>query len=94
VRLENTHPSDDEEFEVATVKAQIPGIFYRRSSPEAAPFVEEGSSVEAGQTIALIEVMKTFNDVKLDQAGTVTKFLIDDGDEVSIGQDIAEVETA
>lgn len=77
---------------MSTIKAPMPGVFYRRPSPEADPYVDEGTSVAAGQTLALIEVMKTFNEVKAGEAGTVSRFLIDDGDEVSIGDDIVEVE--
>jgi acetyl-CoA carboxylase biotin carboxyl carrier protein len=75
-----------------TIKATMPGVFYRRPSPDADPYVEEGGSVSPGQTIALIEVMKTFNELKAETGGTVTKFLLADGDEVAMGQDIAEVE--
>ncbi|TNC29093.1 acetyl-CoA carboxylase [Amycolatopsis alkalitolerans] len=77
---------------MATIKATMPGVFYRRPSPDADPYVEEGGSFTPGQTIALIEVMKTFNELKAEDAGRITRFLIDDGDEVSMGQDIAEVD--
>lgn len=77
-----------------TIKATMPGVFYRRPAPEQAPYVEEGGEVTNGQTIALIEVMKTFNEVTADTSGTVTRFLLDDGDEVAMGQDIAEVDGA
>ncbi|RBM11637.1 biotin carboxyl carrier domain-containing protein [Prauserella sp. PE36] len=79
---------------MATIKATMPGVFYRCPSPGAEPYVAEGGDVSEGQTIALIEVMKTFNEVKAEVSGTVTKFLIADGDEVSIGQDIMEVDGA
>lgn len=77
---------------MTTIKAPIPGVFYRRSSPEAEAFVDEGGAIAIGETIALIEVMKTYNEVKADAAGTVVRFLIDDGDEVSMGDDIVEVD--
>lgn len=77
---------------MGTIKATMPGVFYRRPSPDADPYVQEGDDFSAGQTIAVIEVMKTFNELKAEEAGTVRKFLIDDGDEVSMGQDIAEVD--
>ncbi|MFC7343085.1 acetyl-CoA carboxylase [Saccharopolyspora griseoalba] len=75
-----------------TIKATMPGVFYRRPSPEDDPFVPEGSSVSPGQTVAVIEVMKTFNELKAEVGGTVTRFLIADGDEVEMGQDVAEVD--
>lgn len=77
-----------------TIKATMPGVFYRSPSPEDDPYTAEGSSVSPGQTVALIEVMKTFNEVKAEQSGTISKFLIDDGDEVDVGQDIAELGNA
>lgn len=76
---------------MTTIKTAVPGVFYRRPSPEEPPYVQEGDTIRPGQTIALIEVMKNFNEVKADQAGTVTRFLVEDGDEVSISQDIAEL---
>lgn len=77
---------------MATVKSTIPGVFYRRPSPDAPPYVQEGDWIEPGQTVALVEVMKNFNDLKTEQAGTIARFLVEDGDEVSIGQDVLELE--
>ena len=76
---------------MTTIKTAVPGVFYRRPSPEEPPYVQEGDTIQPGQTIALVEVMKNFNEVKADQAGTVTRFLVEDGDEVFISQDIAEL---
>ncbi|TDD34285.1 biotin carboxyl carrier domain-containing protein [Saccharopolyspora elongata] len=72
--------------------AQMPGVFYRRPSPEANPFIEPGSVVRPGQTLGLIEVMKTFNEVKADRVCRVSKILLDDGDEVDVGQTMFEVD--
>ncbi|MEB3366712.1 acetyl-CoA carboxylase [Saccharopolyspora mangrovi] len=79
---------------MSTVDAQMPGVFYRRPSPEADPYIETGTLVQAGQTIGLIEVMKTFNEVKAEKPGRVSKILLDDGDEVDIGQSMFEVDEA
>lgn len=76
----------------ATIKATMPGVFYRRPAPDAEPYVDVGQRVSPGQTIALIEVMKTFNEVRAETGGTVTAFLIDDGEEVAMGQDILELD--
>lgn len=77
---------------MSTVDAQLPGVFYRRPSPDADPFIEPGSVVRPGQTLGLIEVMKTFNEVKADRAYRVSKVLLDDGDEVDVGQTMFEVD--
>lgn len=75
---------------MATIKTATPGVFYRRPSPDDPPYVQEGDTIEPGQTVALVEVMKNFNEIKAEDAGTVTRFLVEDGDEVSISQDIVE----
>ena len=75
-----------------TVKAQMPGTFYRRPDPESDFYVEEGGSVSAGDTVGLIEVMKSFHEVKAEEDGTVSKFLVEHEDAVDAGQDILEME--
>lgn len=75
-----------------TVKAQMPGTFYRRPEPESDAFVEEGDSVSAGDTVGLIEVMKSFHEVKAEEDGTVSKILVGDEEAVSAGQDLVELE--
>lgn len=79
---------------MSTVDAKMPGVFYRRPSPDADPFIEPGSVVHAGQTIGLIEVMKTFNEVKAEKDCRVGSILLDDGDEVDVGQTMFEVDEA
>lgn len=74
------------------VKAQLPGTFYRSPDPESEPYVAEGVKVFAGDVVGLIEVMKSFHEVKAEQDGTVAKFLIEDGDAVAPGQDLLELE--
>ena len=77
---------------MATIKSPMPGIFYRRPSPGADEFSQPGDAVTAGQTIGLVEVMKNFAELKTKDAGTFKHFLLEDGDEVSVGQDVAIVE--
>jgi acetyl-CoA carboxylase biotin carboxyl carrier protein len=76
---------------MSTVQSPLPGVFYRRPSPDADPFVEEGSEVSQGQVIGLIEVMKNFSELKADSAGTLASFLVEDAAEVEVGQGIAEI---
>lgn len=75
-----------------TVKAQMPGTFYRRPDPDSGPYVEEGDSVSAGDTVGVIEVMKSFHEVKAGEGGTVSKFLVEDEEAVDAGQDLVELE--
>jgi acetyl-CoA carboxylase biotin carboxyl carrier protein len=75
-----------------TVRAQMPGTFYRRPDPDSDPYVNEGDSVSAGDTVGLIEVMKSFHEVKAEDDGTVSKFLVEDEEAVDAGQDVLELE--
>ena len=76
---------------MATIKSPIPGTFYRCPTPEAPPFHEVGDTVAPGDVIGLVEVMKTFHEIKADQAGTITAFLLESEDPVDAGQDVIEL---
>ncbi len=75
-----------------TVKSPMPGTFYRRPDPESDPFVNEGDAVSPGDTVGLVEVMKSFHEIKAQEVGTVSKILLDDEDAVGAGQDVVELE--
>ena len=56
---------------MAEVLSPIPGTFYRKPNPDAAPFVEIGSEVNEDTTVCLVEVMKTFNEIKAGAKGKI-----------------------
>jgi acetyl-CoA carboxylase biotin carboxyl carrier protein len=70
----------------------MPGTFYRRPDPESDSYVEEGAQVSAGDTVGLIEVMKSFHEVKADEDGTIAKFFVENEEAVDAGQDLVEME--
>jgi biotin carboxyl carrier protein len=74
------------------IRSPLPGTFYRKPSPDAAPFKVDGDSVAAADPIGLIEVMKTFHEIPAGVAGSSISFLIDDAEPIMAGQVIAEVE--
>lgn len=76
-------------MEKTKVLAAIPGIFYRKSSPDEDVYVNEGDAVKAGDIIGLVEVMKTFYEVKAEQDGVIESFLVSNEDTVDAGQEIA-----
>ncbi len=76
---------------MADVISPLPGIFYRRPAPDKDPYVSEGDTVTAGQTIGMVEIMKQFAEVQSDVAGVLETFLIDDGGTVNPGETIATV---
>jgi len=68
------------------------GVAYLSSEPGAAPFVNVGQSVAAGQTVMLIEAMKTFNQIKASKSGTITQILVTPGQPVEYGEPLMIVE--
>jgi len=75
------------------VRSPMVGTFYRASSPDADPFVEEGSAVRKGQALCIIEAMKMMNEVEAEQSGQVVKILCDNGQRVEYGQPLIVIET-
>jgi acetyl-CoA carboxylase biotin carboxyl carrier protein len=74
------------------VVTPVPGTFYRRPDPDSEPFKQEGDSVEAGDTLGLVEIMKNFQEVKAEAGGTLSKYLVDNEDSVDAGQAVAVVD--
>jgi acetyl-CoA carboxylase biotin carboxyl carrier protein len=68
------------------------GTTYLATEPGAAPFVTVGSKVSVGQTVLIIEAMKTMNHIPATKAGTVTKILVEDGQPVEFGEPLIIVE--
>lgn len=74
------------------ITAPLVGVFYRASSPDAEPFVKEGDRVEAGQVVCILEAMKLFNEITSDHAGVVTRIVPENGELVSLGQEMFWIE--
>ncbi|HVX32419.1 MAG TPA: biotin/lipoyl-containing protein, partial [Solirubrobacterales bacterium] len=68
------------------------GLFWRAPSPGAPPFVEVGQRVAAGDTVAIVEVMKLMNHVAAPVDGVVTAILVENGESVEFGQPIVVVD--
>jgi len=77
---------------MADIISPLPGIFYRKPGPDKDPYVNEGDTVEVGQVIGLVEIMKQFTEVRADAAGVVQEFKVEDNGMVNPGDVIAVVE--
>jgi acetyl-CoA carboxylase biotin carboxyl carrier protein len=75
-----------------TVMSPMVGTAYVAPEPGAKPFVEVGSSVRAGDTLLIIEAMKTMNQIPAPRAGTVIQILIEDGTPVEFGEPLMIIE--
>lgn len=74
------------------LKSPMVGTFYRAPEPGAVPFVEVGDSVRKGQTVAVIEAMKTFNEIPSPRDGVVKQILVESGAPVEYGEALMVVE--
>ena len=74
------------------VKSPMVGTAYLSPSPGAAPFAKEGSQVTEGQTIMIVEAMKTMNHIPAPKAGTVKRILVEDGAAVEFGTPLVIIE--
>ena len=68
------------------VTSPLVGTFYHAPSPEAPPFVSNGDSVQEGQTLCIVEAMKTMNEIKADRPGRILEICVENGQLVEYGQ--------
>ncbi|MFC7734923.1 acetyl-CoA carboxylase biotin carboxyl carrier protein [Roseomonas sp. GCM10028921] len=88
-------PAASDEVTAATpgaVTSPMVGVAYLAPEPGAAPFITIGGRVAQGQTVLLIEAMKTFNQIKAPKAGTVTRILVESGMPVEFGEPLLVIE--
>jgi acetyl-CoA carboxylase biotin carboxyl carrier protein len=85
-------PTTDDAAHPGAVVSPMVGIAYLAPEPGAAPFVTLGQTVSAGQTLLLIEAMKTFNQIKAPKGGTVARILVAPGAPVEYGQPLLILE--
>jgi acetyl-CoA carboxylase biotin carboxyl carrier protein len=89
---ESARPEIDLASHPGAVKSPMVGTVYRAAEPGAAPFVEIGSRVTEGQTLMIIEAMKTMNHIPAPVSGTVTEILFENGQPVEFGEVLAIIE--
>ena len=86
-------PTDEPEVSSAIrLESPMVGTFYRSPSPSQPAFVDEGDSVEIGQTLCILEAMKLFNEFKAEHAGVIRRILVANAEPVEYGQPLFELE--
>jgi acetyl-CoA carboxylase biotin carboxyl carrier protein len=75
----------DPALDPGAVASPMVGTVYLQPEPDAPPFVVEGQQVEQGQTLVIVEAMKTMNQIPAPRAGTVRRILVEDGAPVEYG---------
>jgi len=75
------------------INSPMVGTFYSSSSPDAEPYAKEGTRVEIGQTVCIIEAMKLMNEIKAESAGVIVKVLVDNAQPVEFGQPLFAIKS-
>lgn len=77
-----------------TIKSPMIGTFYRRASPDKPLLAEEGTEVNSGKVVCIIEAMKLFNEIESEVKGTIVKVLVEDASPVEFDQPLFLVQPA
>ncbi|MEZ5841705.1 MAG: acetyl-CoA carboxylase biotin carboxyl carrier protein [Hyphomicrobiales bacterium] len=85
-------PVSESKPKAGTVMSPMVGTAYRSPEPGASTFVEVGSDVKVGQTLLIVEAMKTMNAIPAPVAGRVTAILVEDGQPVEFGEPLVVIE--
>ncbi|MFQ6778057.1 MAG: acetyl-CoA carboxylase biotin carboxyl carrier protein [Alphaproteobacteria bacterium] len=88
----NTQNKNNNDNVQNALKSPMVGVVYLAAEPGAKPFVNVGDTVHAGDTVALVEAMKTFNPIKSERDGTVKEILVSDGAAVEYDQPLIVIE--
>jgi acetyl-CoA carboxylase biotin carboxyl carrier protein len=82
----------DPSLHPGVVTSPMVGTAYRSAEPGAMPFVDVGSKVKAGDTVLIIEAMKTMNQIPAPRTGTVVQIFVDDSHPVEFGEPLMIIE--
>lgn len=82
----------EDQFSGHVVKSPMVGTFYRSATPGGKSFVEIGQTVQAGETLCIIEAMKILNQIESDKSGTLVKILVENAEPVEYGQPLFVIE--
>tara|TARA_B100001989_G_scaffold181636_1_gene131891 strand:+ start:25 stop:450 length:426 start_codon:yes stop_codon:yes gene_type:complete len=86
---QNTNNKISESF--LSIDSPMVGIIYLTPKPSSPPFAKKGQKIKKGDTICLIEAMKTFNEIKSDRDCTIKSVMVKNGEAVEFGQPLFEI---
>jgi acetyl-CoA carboxylase biotin carboxyl carrier protein len=90
----NSNPAVETNVRIKEIKSPMIGTFYRSSNPETGPFVNVGDTIQAGQTVGIIEAMKLFNEIDAEISGKIIKVLVENSSPVEYDQPLFLIEVA
>ena len=86
-----SNTTTNESSSIQSIDSPMVGVIYLTPKPSFPPFVKSGQKIKKGDTICLIEAMKTFNEIKSDKDGVVKSILVKNGEAVEFGQPLFEI---
>ena len=87
----NQNVKSEKENSFISIDSPMVGIIYLTPKPSSPPFAKKGQKIKKGDTLCLIEAMKTFNEIKSDKDGVVKSILVKNGEAVEFGQPLFEI---
>ncbi|MDK8501509.1 acetyl-CoA carboxylase biotin carboxyl carrier protein [Aerococcus sp. UMB1112A] len=82
---------EEESFSGQVVTSPIVGVVYLAPGPDRDPYVSLGQTIQAGETVCIVEAMKIMNEIPAECSGTISQILVKDGEVVEYGQPLFEI---
>ncbi len=89
--VNNQKSQNDSSSNLLTIDSPMVGIVYLTPKPSSPPFAKKGQNIKKGDTICLIEAMKTFNEIKSDRDCAIKTVIVKNGEAVEFGQPLFEI---
>ena len=87
----NQNINEENNKSLISIDSPMVGIIYLTPKPSSPPFAKKGQKIKKGDTICLIEAMKTFNEIKSDRDCTIKSVMVKNGEAVEFGQPLFEI---
>ena len=89
--ITSQNDKNEKNIDLISIDSPMVGIIYLTPKPSSPPFAKKGQKIKKGETICLIEAMKTFNEIKSDRDCIIREVLVKNGEAVEFGQPLFEI---
>ena len=89
--ITSQNDKNEKNIDLISIDSPMVGIIYLTPKPSSPPFAKKGQKIKKGETICLIEAMKTFNEIKSDRDCTIKTIMVKNGEAVEFGQPLFEI---
>jgi len=89
--IDSQNGKNEKNIDLISIDSPMVGIIYLTPKPSSPPFAKKGQKIKKGETICLIEAMKTFNEIRSDRDCIIREVLVKNGEAVEFGQPLFEI---